>query len=439
MSTGDIAMATRPKSTEFPEIRNPAPGLTPEQFISKIIALRPMIRAQQDQADEAGAYIGEVHEALLSFGAYGVVQPRRYGGHEFDPETLIRATIEMARSDPSAAWCWAFPAAHVIMLASHYDEGAQNEIFGRNNGVAIAPLRAPTNGTIRKVKDGYIVNGTWDYASGVPYATHVMPTARLIDDANPGGPPVFYVPILPAGDFRIVPGSWGGDLTMGLRSSGSQTFVVENAFVPDNMVAPFYDFQRAGEDPEGTFGTRLHGNSMYVGITTSLFTAVISAVMVGAAWAALDEYEEILRTKKTINPPFHERYKSLEYQRTVGQVLMEIRAAEVQVIEVARQYTQACQQWQAGIPYSAEKDFLQGAMATQAGKMAAESIEKIFYAGGSTAAKKGQRLNRYFRDMATYRTHPIAQYDTAAEGVGQAHFGLPIPMLEAVGGARSKR
>ncbi|WP_179233455.1 hypothetical protein [Burkholderia sp. AU16741] len=210
MSTGDIAMATRPKSTEFPEIRNAAPGLTPEQFIDKIIALRPMIRAQQDQADEAGAYTGEVHEALLSFGAYGVVQPRCYGGHEFDPETLIRATIEMARSDPSAAWCWAFPAAHVIMLASHYDEGAQHEIFGRNDGVAIAPLRAPTNGTIRKVKDGYIVNGTWDYASGVPYATHVMPTARLIDDANPGGPPVFYVPILPAGDFRIVPGSWGG-------------------------------------------------------------------------------------------------------------------------------------------------------------------------------------------------------------------------------------
>ncbi|HKR93138.1 acyl-CoA dehydrogenase family protein [Novosphingobium sp.] len=438
MSTGDIAMAERPKSTTFPEICNPAPGLTAEQFIDKIIALRPMIRAQQEQADAAGAYTAEVHEALLSFGAYGVVQPRRFGGHEFDPETLIRATIEMARSDPSAAWCWAFPAAHVIMLAAHYNEDAQKEIFGRNDGVAIAPLRAPTNGTIRKVEGGYIVNGTWDYGSGVPYATHVMPTARLIDDENPG-PPAFYVPVVSAGDFRIVPGSWGGELTMGLRSSGSQTFVVDNVFVPENMVAPFYDFQRAGEDPEGTFGTRLHGNSMYLGLATSLFGAVISAVMVGAAWAALDEYEEILRTKKTINPPFHERYKSPEFQRTVGQVLMEIRAAEVQVIEVARLYTKACQQWQAGIPFAAKKDFLQSAMTTQAGKMAAEAIEKIFYAGGSSVAKKGQRLNRYYRDMATYRTHPIAQYDTAAEGVGQAHFDLPIPMLEAVGGARSKR
>ena len=141
MSTGDTATATRSKPTAFREIHNPAPGLTAEQFIDKIIALRPMIRAQQEQADAAGGYTSEVHEALLSFGAYGVVQPRRYGGHEFNTETLIRATIEMARSDPSAAWCWAFPAVHVIMLASHYNEDAQKEIFGRNNGVAIAPLR----------------------------------------------------------------------------------------------------------------------------------------------------------------------------------------------------------------------------------------------------------------------------------------------------------
>jgi len=71
--------------------------------------------------------------------------------------------------------------------------------------------------------------------------------------------------------------------------------------------------------------------------------------------------------------------------------------------------------------------------------MASACVEKIFYAGGTTGAKRGSRLNRYYRDMATYRTHPIAQYATATEAMGQAYFDLPIPMLEAVGGARSKR
>jgi len=318
MRTGEMATAARATLSQ-PVFRNPAPGLTPEEFISKIVALRPMIRSQQEQADAGGAYVQEVHEALRSFGAYGAVQPRRYGGHEFDVSTLLKGIIEMARSDPGTAWCYAFPAAHVLMLAGHYSEQAQIEIFGRNDGLAIAPLRAPTNGTLRKVKDGYVVDGSWDYASGVPYATHVMPTARLVGEGHEG-PPTFLVPVIPAGQFRIVRESWGGDLTLGLRASGSQTFVVENAFVPDHMVAPFYNFQRAGEDLEGTPGSRLHDNPMYLGLTTLVFTAVISAILVGAAWAALDEFEEVLRTKRTINPPFHERYKSPEFQRVFGEV-----------------------------------------------------------------------------------------------------------------------
>jgi 3-hydroxy-9,10-secoandrosta-1,3,5(10)-triene-9,17-dione monooxygenase len=47
---------------------------------------------------------------------------------------------------------------------------------------------------------------------------------------------------------------------------------------------------------------------------------------VGAAWAALDEFEEVLRTKRTINPPFHERYKSPEFQRVFGEALMQTRS-----------------------------------------------------------------------------------------------------------------
>jgi len=86
-----------------------------------------------------------------------------------------------------------------------------------------------------------------------------------------------------------------------------------------------------------------------------------------------------------------------------------------------------------------QQRLLHSGLATQAGQMASACVEKIFYAGGTTGAKRGSRLNRYYRDMATYRTHPIAQYATATEAMGQAYFDLPIPMLEAVGGARSKR
>ncbi|MDR3512727.1 MAG: hypothetical protein P4L73_13910 [Caulobacteraceae bacterium] len=435
MGSGELAIQP---AAERPEFKNPAPGLTPEEFIQKIIELRPLIRAQQERADELGGYVPEVHEKLLSFGGYRPLQPRRYGGHEYDIPTFLKAAIEMARSDPGSGWCYTFGAGHVLMLASHFNEKAQDEIFGLFNGLALAPLRAPTTGTAKKVDGGYIINGAWDYASGIPYATHVMPTARVVEEGS-DAPVDFIIPVIPKGKYKVHADTWGGDLTLGLRASGSHTFSVDNVFVPDHMVTPVYPTQRAGEDPTGTPGVKLHGNTMYLGLNTSFFGSTIASVMVGAAWAAIDEFDVVLRTKRTVGPPFQERYKSHDYQRVFGEAMLLARAAETILLDVGRSLMAAYKRWGDGVLYSAREDFMLGGMASEAARLASEAVEMIFYAGGSSGAMRGQRLNRYYRDMATYRTHPIAQYGATAEAIAQAHFDLPLPLLEAVGGNRSRR
>lgn len=419
-------------------ILNPGAGLTAEQFIQKIIDLRPLIRSQQEAADENGGYVPEVHEALQAFGGYFVVQPKRYGGFEFDIPTWLRTSIEMARSDPGSGWCYTFSTGHVPVIAAHYSAEAQDEIFSRNSGLVLAPLRAPTGGTITRTEGGYVVNGTWDWGSGMAYATHVMPTARLVGDGV-AGPPEFFVPLIPIEDVTVLWDSWGKDRTLGLRASASHTFRVENVFVPDRMVTPMYALQRAGEAPEGTPGTRLHGNPLYLGLTTSYFAATIASVMVGCAWAALDELEDILKTKRTVNPPFDLRMHSAEYQQPFGDALMYAKGADAALMEYGRQYQGMLDAWANGTPLTAEHDFQISALCTHAARQAVKAVEICFYAGGSSGALKGGRLNRYFRDMGIYRTHPIAQYHTSAIGFAQAHFELPVPMLEAVGGKRSAK
>lgn len=420
---------------ERPLVHNPGAGLSPQQFIDRIIALRPMVREQQDAADENGGYTREVHEALLAFGGYFPLNPKRYGGHEFDLGTFLRAAVEMSRSDPGSGWCYTFATGHVPMIAGHFSKAAQDEIFTRNNGLALAPLRAPTGGTIRKVDGGYVCNGTWDWGSGMRYATHVMPTARLIGEGVEG-PPTFLVPLIPINEVEVLWDSWGKGQTLGLNASASHTFVVHDVFVPDHMVTSMNALQRSGEDLNGTHGTRLHGNPLYLGLTTSYFTATIATSMVGCAWAALDEFESILRTKKTINPPFELRMHSADYQQPFGEALMYAKAAEACLMEYARQYQEMLNDWSNGIPLTAEADFAAGALCTNAARLAVKSVETAFYAGGSASTRKGGRLNRYYRDMAMYRTHPIAQYHTAAIGFAQGYLGLPVPILEAVGGSR---
>lgn len=434
-------MATAANSTsgvsDAPDQQAPVAGMTPDQFIERIIALRPMIRGQQEEADKNGGYVREVHEALLEFGGYAVVRPKRYGGYEFDVPTLLRTVIEMARSDPGSGWCYTFATGHVPIIAGHYSKEAQDEIFSHGSGLALAPLRAPTGGTIRKVEDGYIVNGTWDWGSGMMYATHVMPTARLVGDDQPAGPPTFLLPIIPIEDVEVLWDSWGNGRTLGLQASGSHTFVVKEVFVPERMVTPFSDCQRGGETLEGTLGTRLHGNPLFLGLTTSYFGATIASCIVGCAWAALDEFETILRSKRTINPPFDLRMTSADYQQPFGEALMYAKGADACMMEYARLYQKMLDDWGKGIPLTAEEDFKLAALPSHASRQASKAVEICFYAGGSSGALAGGRLNRYYRDMAMFRTHPIAQFHTAAIGFAQAHLGLPVPMLEAVGGKRS--
>ena len=57
----------------------PEPDMTPERLWERAIALRGLLREQQDEADERGAYSPEVHEAFREAGFYRVTQPRLFG------------------------------------------------------------------------------------------------------------------------------------------------------------------------------------------------------------------------------------------------------------------------------------------------------------------------------------------------------------------------
>ena len=78
-----------------------------------------------------------------------------------------------------------------------------------------------------------------------------------------------------------------------------------------------------------------------------------------------------------------------------------------------------------GTPFTREDDVRLFTMIQQAGQLAAQAVEIIFAAAGSSAAKRGTRLQRYYRDTAMYRGHIAAQYLSTAGELARVHFGLP--------------
>ncbi|MGH7073516.1 MAG: hypothetical protein ACREFD_04860, partial [Stellaceae bacterium] len=60
---------------------------------------------------------------------------------------------------------------------------------------------------------------------------------------------------------------------------------------------------------------------------------------------------------------------------------------------------------------------------------AGEAIDAIFANASSAAAKKGQKIERYYRDLGMYRSHISSQLLNFAAPVARAHFGLPVEMF----------
>ncbi len=63
-------------------------------------------------------------------------------------------------------------------------------------------------------------------------------------------------------------------------------------------------------------------------------------------------------------------------------------------------------------PYPAEADMRHLVAVLEAGRLAWDAVQGIlFRTGGSSAARDGQRMQRYLRDLATYWTHNAAATD----------------------------
>jgi len=421
--SSDSRRRTRPQGTSGEGIAAPEPGLTPKELIDRAAALRERVRAEQDASEARGHHSPDLQEAFVKAGFYRALQPRRFGGYEFDYPTFYKAMIEISRGDPAVGWCVILGATHGAQVAAHWPEQAQVELFGAH-GHFIAPHRAQgPAGTCRRVDGGYQVEGVWNYASGVPYSTHFIGNVML---EGTGEQIVF---IVPRGSYEIQ-GDWGGDATLGMRASGSNSVRIAGAFVPAHWVVPMGRGLWSADDlPEGTYGTRLHGNPMYLGRMMGPYHASLVTTVVGAARAALDELEAIARARTTRFPPIVPWYQDANIQRPFGQALLLADTAEATLIKACELYMDYCRRWAAdGTPFSTEDSLRLWGMLMTAGVLACDAVEIVFRAASSAAARKGQRIDRYWRDCAMYRGHSSAQSATFATGIARVHFGLPMGM-----------
>jgi 3-hydroxy-9,10-secoandrosta-1,3,5(10)-triene-9,17-dione monooxygenase len=402
---------------EMPQIPVPEPGLTPDGLVLRARAMQSRLRERQAQCEQMGRLPESTNEEFAEAGFYRVVQPRIFGGYEFDVPQFMRLMIEVARGCPASGWVLALTAGHPLLLAA-FEPEAQVWAYGEA-GDFRAPLVAMPTGVAQPADGGYSVSGNWDYASGCDVATHFMCSAILPGEKTPEGRLRLVTVIVPRTDFTIVD-NWD---VLGMRGTGSRRVVLKEVFVPHVRTRPgMFGF----DDPERP-GLVLHPNPMYAGRHLSFLTGELASVAVGIARAALDEYEAMLREKPVLGPPpMLKRFEHHQYQSYFGQAHQLVDTAESALLSAGAHWMEwARMSVELRIPFDDEKDIRIVMVEQKAAAMAAEAVDLLFRTYGTSAAKPGSRLERYVRDMAVLRTHPIMQEDRWRENFSRHHFGLP--------------
>jgi 3-hydroxy-9,10-secoandrosta-1,3,5(10)-triene-9,17-dione monooxygenase len=401
-------------STELTSIAPPEPDLTPAEMLRRAIELRPVLRERQAECEALGRLPDSTNADFIKAGFYRILQPRRFGGYEFDVRTFVDVMAEVARGCPSSGWVLALTSGHTHTL-TYLGEQAQVEAYG-TDGDYRAPFVA-TPGVFAVMRDaGCVLDGGWDYASGCDIATHFLGHVAVAsgDAARPFD---ILIALIDRSDFAIVD-NWD---VVGMRGTGSRRAVVRDLYLPEHRFVRSPLMDPSAALPSG------HANPLYRGRLLSLLMMEIAAVSVGIALAAIDAYEDILRTKRVSTPISPLRFEDTTFQQHFGHAWALVSTAQAALRQVAADYLSFAARQAAGAgEFSDEEDRRLLLIEQQIVRLAGEVVDLLFRTGGSSAGKAAAPLQRYMRDMSFVRTHMGPQFEGMQQNYAKVRFGLRV-------------
>lgn len=246
--------------------------------------LAPSIRARIADMERQRRLPADLAREMAQAGLFRMTVPRDLGGMECTPQTLLRTIATVAQADASAAWCVMIGVTSALYSAYLPLEIAQ-PIYSDPlliTGGVFAPM-----GKAQREGDHYRVDGHWRWASGSHNCGWLNGGCVLLEGGAPrtlaNGMPESRSVMIPAGEVELID-TWH---TMGLAGTGSVDMKVSNVLVPvERSVSLAFDKPRAS-------------GALYLFPVFGLLAAGISAVALGNARAALDEFVQFAGGAKT--------------------------------------------------------------------------------------------------------------------------------------------
>ncbi|MDP3548817.1 MAG: flavin-dependent monooxygenase [Novosphingobium sp.] len=199
--------------------------IDPQSLIDAAHGLLPLIVASCAEANAKGDVLPETIAAMKKAKLLRAFQPKRWGGLELDPREAYAIQNVFAQGCASTAWVYGVLCVQSFMLG-RMDTLAQSDVWANDPDALVCSSFMPT-GRVTPVEGGYRISGRYGFSSGSSHAQWAIVGGMVPpDDARPA--PQMRLFLVPMSDLEI-DRVWD---TFGLRATGSNDLVINNAFVP---------------------------------------------------------------------------------------------------------------------------------------------------------------------------------------------------------------
>jgi indole-3-acetate monooxygenase len=368
-------------------------------LIERAQALAPLIASEADAIERGRQLTAPVVTGLIENGLYRSLLPQSIGGAEAPLETFMGMLEQVAMADASTAWCLG-QCSVCAMTAAYLDPETAREIFGSADGILAWGAVA---GEVQAVPDGYRAHGRWNFASGSRQAKWLGAHVQVVEadgsrrrkaDGSPEIRTIIF-PITSATTYDV----WD---VIGLKGTGTDSFSVDNLFIPERFTA-------LRDDP----ATLREKGPLYQLSTHIVFGMGFASVAVGVARATLNAATELARGKTPQG--IKAMRENSAVQGLLGRTEGNLRAARAYLRATAAEVWRATENG----TYTEEHRVAMRLASTWTIHQAASVVDAAYHMAGATAVFAANPFERRFRDM-----HAIAQQiqgrDTHYEDVGRA-------------------
>ncbi|MFF0018839.1 hydroxylase [Streptomyces sp. NPDC005374] len=383
------------------------------EVVDRIEEIGPELAGLAEENEKIGKLSDKTVALLRSAGVIRLLQPKEFGGHAAHPRDFAEAVMAVARHDGAAGWVSGVVGVHPWELAQ-LDSRLAHEVWDADPDTWIASPYMP-GGIADPVDGGYVLSGRWPFSSGSDHCSWDFLGALVGDGkGKPAGPISVLHVVLPRSDYKLVDDSWD---VIGLSGTGSKDVVVDKAFIPEYRTIR-QELVTEGRAAEAVGLTE----TLYRLPFSAMFPLGITAAVVGMCEGALalhlgQQRERVAVTGVQVRDDPYVLYAA-------GEAAAEIAASRVQLIDgISRLYDQV----EAGQPLTIEDRARVRRNQVRCAWRAVSALDEIFVRSGGNAIRRGNPLQRYWRDAHVGLQHMIHVPGAAYHADALAQMGLELP------------